>query len=35
MFPDIITAARNLILSTKDFNPFWVAGFVLFFFLLL
>ena len=28
MFPDIIPAARNLILSTKDFNPFWVAGFV-------
>jgi len=28
MFPDIIPVARNLILSTKDFNPFWVAGFV-------
>nr|YP_010365181.1 cytochrome c oxidase subunit 3 [Exserohilum turcicum]UOU81407.1 cytochrome c oxidase subunit 3 [Exserohilum turcicum] len=28
MFPNIIPAARNLILPTKDFNPFWVAGFV-------
>lgn len=31
MFPDIIPAARNRlrgILPTKDFNPFWVAGFV-------
>jgi len=28
IFPDIIPVARNLILPTKDFNPFWVAGFV-------
>ena len=28
MFPNNIPAARNLILPTKDFNPFWVAGFV-------
>jgi len=32
MFPGIIPATRNLILSTKDFNQFWVAGFALFFF---
>jgi hypothetical protein len=27
-FPYIEPAARNLVLPTKDFNPFWVAGFV-------
>lgn len=28
MFPDVKPAVRNQILPTKDFNPFWVAGFV-------
>lgn len=28
MFPDIIPATRNLIVPTKDFNPFWLTGFV-------
>jgi heme/copper-type cytochrome/quinol oxidase subunit 3 len=28
IFPGITPATRNFIVSTKDFNPFWVAGFV-------
>lgn len=28
IFPDIEPAVRNLVLPTKDFNAFWVAGFV-------
>ena len=28
MFPGIEPTVRNLVLPTKDFNPFWVAGFV-------
>jgi hypothetical protein len=27
-FPDIEPVVRNQVLPTKDFNPFWVAGFV-------
>lgn len=28
IFPGIEPTVRNLVLPTKDFNPFWVAGFV-------
>lgn len=28
IFPGIEPSVRNLVLPTKDFNPFWVAGFV-------
>lgn len=28
MFPNIEPPVRNLVLPKKDFNPFWVAGFV-------
>jgi hypothetical protein len=28
IFPDIEPTVRNLVLPTKDFYPFWVAGFV-------
>lgn len=28
MFPDVKPVVRNQILPTKDFNPFWVVGFV-------
>jgi len=27
-FPNVIPAARNLVLTSDKFNPFWIAGFV-------